>query len=483
MPRSKPARVSAKVQPKLRMVANGSTEVNALRAEHASAVKVAKAVAPRWRCCGPREPRPSSSASCRGAIAQAQAARAAPGAGERVRRSSPTMPRAGAPAAPPGRDRPQGEPAHGRALGRRRARARATSRRSSAWSSASRSRCPTSRSREPRRRRARPRDLRRVRGPGSIASGEGVLVGIIDVGGFDFAHPDFLDADGGTRFVRIWDQGGDTRPSPAERAARATFDYGAELAQERPGRARSRARPRSGLPAARARAAVADGAGLARHARGQHRRRQPRRLPRRRRIAGVLISLPAGRPERRRSFYDSTPARPRGRLPARRSPRELATCRSRSTSAWAPTATRTTTRARVSRWIDAALDAPGPQRLRRGRQRRPGARPRPTTTSAAIMGRIHAERPDRRARARATTSSGTWSATASSTSPRTSSRSGTARRTASPCRSSRPGSDWIEAGRAAASSSRTASSPTARSSASTTSSTTRPTAPTTSPST
>ena len=32
MPRSRPARVSAKVQPKLRMIANGSDEVNALRA-------------------------------------------------------------------------------------------------------------------------------------------------------------------------------------------------------------------------------------------------------------------------------------------------------------------------------------------------------------------------------------------------------------------------------------------------------------------
>ena len=45
MPRSKPARVSAKVQPKLRMIANGSDEVNALRAEHACAVAVSPAVA------------------------------------------------------------------------------------------------------------------------------------------------------------------------------------------------------------------------------------------------------------------------------------------------------------------------------------------------------------------------------------------------------------------------------------------------------
>jgi subtilisin family serine protease len=58
-----------------------------------------------------------------------------------------------------------------------------------------------------------------------------VLIGIIDVGGFDFSHPDFLDAQGKTRFVRIWDQGAPRRsllgkpPRP--------FGYGAELTRER----------------------------------------------------------------------------------------------------------------------------------------------------------------------------------------------------------------------------------------------------------
>ncbi len=42
-----------------------------------------------------------------------------------------------------------------------------------------------------------------------------VIIGIIDVGGFDFAHPDFLNADGTTRFIRIWDQGGDLHAPPA----------------------------------------------------------------------------------------------------------------------------------------------------------------------------------------------------------------------------------------------------------------------------
>lgn len=44
--------------------------------------------------------------------------------------------------------------------------------------------------------------------------GAGVLIGIIDVGGFDFAHPDFLDDLDETRFVAIWDQGGNFRPPP-----------------------------------------------------------------------------------------------------------------------------------------------------------------------------------------------------------------------------------------------------------------------------
>ena len=53
--------------------------------------------------------------------------------------------------------------------------------------------------------------------------GEGVLIGIIDVGGFDFAHPDFLDDEGKTRFIAIWDQGGDFRDPPK------SFTYGSEF--------------------------------------------------------------------------------------------------------------------------------------------------------------------------------------------------------------------------------------------------------------
>lgn len=57
-----------------------------------------------------------------------------------------------------------------------------------------------------------------------------VLVGIIDVGGFDFAHPDFLDDKGKTRFLRIWDQG--AKPSKLLGKRPADYDYGVEITQE-----------------------------------------------------------------------------------------------------------------------------------------------------------------------------------------------------------------------------------------------------------
>jgi subtilisin family serine protease len=70
------------------------------------------------------------------------------------------------------------------------------------------------------------RPVRKAVGRASVAGrGQGVLIGLIDVGGFDFAHPDFLDDRGETRFVAIWDQGGDFRPPPAARG----FSYGAEF--------------------------------------------------------------------------------------------------------------------------------------------------------------------------------------------------------------------------------------------------------------
>jgi subtilisin family serine protease len=57
--------------------------------------------------------------------------------------------------------------------------------------------------------------------------GEGLIIGIIDVGGFDFSHPDLLDDDGSSRFIAIWDQGGDFRRPPDG------FEYGAEFTKNR----------------------------------------------------------------------------------------------------------------------------------------------------------------------------------------------------------------------------------------------------------
>src|SRR4030095_4743604 len=66
-------------------------------------------------------------------------------------------------------------------------------------------------------------------GAGGEDKSAGVIIGIIDVEGFDFAHPDFLAADGTTRFLAIWDQGSDSkRHGPAKTRTRE-WTYGAEL--------------------------------------------------------------------------------------------------------------------------------------------------------------------------------------------------------------------------------------------------------------
>src|ERR1044071_1096300 len=80
-----------------------------------------------------------------------------------------------------------------------------------------------------------PGNARRVPNVERHNGGAGVIVGIIDVAGFDFAHPDFLDPAGNSRFLRIWDQGGVGRPSPHARDAatfNAEFAYGSEIHAE-----------------------------------------------------------------------------------------------------------------------------------------------------------------------------------------------------------------------------------------------------------
>jgi len=149
--------------------------------------------------------------------------------------------------------------------------------------------------------------LRRFGEPAKHKYGEDVLIGIIDVQGFDFAHPDFLDTTGKTRFFRIWDQGGDARQSPYDRdprVAKDQFTYGAEF-QQADLNAAIKASPQLGLPATdiEKQSQMIEGshathvASIAAGNRG---------ICRNARIAGVLISLPREDEDRRLSFYDSS---------------------------------------------------------------------------------------------------------------------------------------------------------------------------------
>jgi subtilisin family serine protease len=133
--------------------------------------------------------------------------------------------------------------------------------------------------------------------------GEGVLIGFIDVEGFDFSHPEFLRQDGTTRWVTIWDQGGDARPHPRGRGMKA-FDYGAEFRQEHLNAA---LRTAPGLkvdaidvePQSQ-QVPGSHGTHVAGIAAGKH------GVCPKAAIAGVLIALDAQDTDRRRSFYDST---------------------------------------------------------------------------------------------------------------------------------------------------------------------------------
>ena len=153
----------------------------------------------------------------------------------------------------------------------------------------------------PKKVGAPPPSLRRFGTAQQRKKAENVLVGIIDVQGFDFSHEDFLDANGKTRFVRIWDQAGTTRPSPK---GSKQFAYGSEILGEHLNAALAAA-PRLKIPAyelePQSQMEVGShGTHVASIAAG-NRGVCPNAM-----LAAVLISVPKADQDRRKSFYDST---------------------------------------------------------------------------------------------------------------------------------------------------------------------------------
>jgi len=136
--------------------------------------------------------------------------------------------------------------------------------------------------------------VREVKHANLHKNGKGVLVGIIDVQGFDFAHPDFV-VNGETRFEAIWDMGAEVdRTSPK--------DYGRVISRVQMNKAlaanvgapATQLEPQSqmdfGSHGTHVASIAAGNVGIARDSM----------------IAGVLVSLGPEDGDRRKSFYDST---------------------------------------------------------------------------------------------------------------------------------------------------------------------------------
>ena len=206
-------------------------------------------------------------------------------------------------------------------------------------------------------------------------NGKGVMIGIIDVHGFDWAHPDFDDGKGGSRFVAIWDQGRRNGIAPAG------FNYGVEITASAMKKARTEAakvgvsahdlEPQSemvpGSHGTHVASIAAGNSGLCSKAD----------------IAAVLISVPPGlAPDLILRHHQSAG---RGALPAGA---RRATGRSRSTSASAPTAMRTTV---AVRWIAGSMPfSPDPPARFVSRPATPvRSAPHSHDDIGYILGRIH----------------------------------------------------------------------------------------------
>ena len=228
-----------------------------------------------------------------------------------------------------------------------------TARTSPGWRWASR--LPPRRPRSPTRPRASRAPACASSGmPSRHRSGEGVLIGLIDVGGFDFAHPDFLDADGEDPLRAHLGPGRRARP-PAERGPTRS-SYGAELAQERAEpcdrRRTERLRPPTGSSPSRS------------GARARTARTSPASPPAtaasaaRRCIAGVLIA--SREDDDRRTRSTTRPGSPTPSttcsLPSSSSELGAAGVDQHQPRHQRPRARRSSA---VSRWIDSALSVPG----------------------------------------------------------------------------------------------------------------------------
>src|SRR5690242_16861612 len=181
--------------------------------------------------------------------------------------------------------------------------------------------------------------------------GKDVIIGIIDVQGFDFAHPDFLDAQGNTRFLTIWDQGGDARNPPDN----GQFNYGSEFSQAQLNAAIKGAKtarvPATEIERQSQRDPESHGTHVTSIAAGN------RGVCPNANIAAVLIDIPKKDLDRRKSFYDST------RLAdavdylvafARKRRKPISINVSLGTNGHAHD-----TSSAINRWIDAVVNEPG----------------------------------------------------------------------------------------------------------------------------